>query len=171
MKEINSFNNNQKESNHITPKNNLKNIKSSYILKRIFNNILFEKLLSLIKYNNRTKKLLNITKNDYIEYTSQIEIEIIPSENKFSKFINVKHTDDNRKYFHIYFNNSNEERNRYYTIKDKKYKVKKVKILIDFQVKSFKELFKDCICIESITFKKFFRSNIIDMSSMFEGCK
>ena len=170
MKEINSFNSNKKESNHITSKNYCDNIKSSYILKRIFNNISYRKLLLLIKYNNKTKRLFNISLNDYIYY-SQIEIEIIPSENKYSKFINIRHTDDNRKYFHIYYNNSNEETNRYYIIKDKNYKVKKVKIIIDYQVQSFKELFKDCICVQTIIFKNFNRNNIIDMSSMFNGCK
>ena len=46
-------------------------------------------------------------------------------------------------------------------------KVTKIKIIIDYQVKSFKNLFNDCNCIESINFKKFYRNNITDMSFMF----
>ena len=46
----------------------------------------------------------------------------------------------------------------------------KIKIIIDYQVKSFKELFSGCYYIESINFKKFYRNNITDMSYMFAGC-
>ena len=46
-------------------------------------------------------------------------------------------------------------------------KVTRIKIIIDYQVKSFKELFIDCRCIESINFKKFYRNN---MSGMFSWC-
>ena len=48
-------------------------------------------------------------------------------------------------------------------------KVTKIKIIIDYQVKSF-SLFYKCECIESINFKKFYRDNITDMSWMFRGC-
>ena len=48
--------------------------------------------------------------------------------------------------------------------------VKKIKIIIDYQVKSFKELFGYCYCVGSIIFKKFYRNNITDMSYMFSGC-
>ena len=53
---------------------------------------------------------------------------------------------------------------------DEEDKVTKIKIIIDYQVKSFKKLFDDCECIESINFKKFYRNNINDMSYMFAGC-
>ena len=46
----------------------------------------------------------------------------------------------------------------------------KIKIIIDYQVKSFKELFYKCECIESINFKKFYRNNINNMNHMFFGC-
>ena len=39
-------------------------------------------------------------------------------------------------------------------------KVTKIKIIIDYQVKSFKNLFNDCNYIESINFKKFYRNNV-----------
>ena len=46
----------------------------------------------------------------------------------------------------------------------------KIKIIIDYQVKSFKELFNEVKSIESINFRKFHRDNITDMSYMFDGC-
>ena len=43
------------------------------------------------------------------------------------------------------------KKNKY--IIDDEDKVTKIKIIIDYQVKSFKELFDWCKCIESINFK------------------
>ena len=51
-------------------------------------------------------------------------------------------------------------KHEYYT--EEEDKVTKIKIIIDYQVKSFKKLFKECHCIESINFKKFYRNNITD---------
>ena len=48
--------------------------------------------------------------------------------------------------------------------------VSKISIIIDYQIKSFSELFLDCLSVEFIKFKKFFRNNITDMSAMFCGC-
>ena len=52
---------------------------------------------------------------------------------------------------------------------DENDKVNKINIIIDYQVKSFLELFSNCICIESIYFKKFYRNNVTNMSYMFNG--
>ena len=49
-------------------------------------------------------------------------------------------------------------------------KVSRIKIIINYQVKSFKDLFEYCKYIELISFKKFYRNNIIDMSGMFYEC-
>ena len=49
-------------------------------------------------------------------------------------------------------------------------KVKKIKLVIDYKVDSFENLFEDCNCIESINFKRFTRINIKDMRSMFWQC-
>ena len=48
--------------------------------------------------------------------------------------------------------------------------ISKIYIIIDYQVESFSNLFKNCRYIESINFKKFYRNNIIDMSYIFNGC-
>ena len=108
---------------------------------------------------------LNLSIKDYEIYT-QIEIEIFPEEEKYGDFINF---DYYRNYYHIYFNDNEKEiKNRY--IIGKKDKVTKIKIRIDYQVKSFEKLFFNCICIKSINFKKFYRDNINNMSGMFSVC-
>ena len=62
----------------------------------------------------------------------------------------------------------NEIKNKYsINIRDK---VKKIKIIIDDQIDSFKNLFELCECIDSINFKKIYRKNINDMSYMFNKC-
>ena len=111
---------------------------------------------------------MNININNYKEYSeiySPIEIEIKPVKNEYGKFINMK---ENEKYFHIYFNDNKEEIKRNYLNKNDD--ASKLKIIIDYQVKSFKYLFYYCECIEYIYFKKFYRNNINNMKFMFYGC-
>jgi hypothetical protein len=138
--------------------NFLEKIRSKYILKKIFNHLKTNIKLNIIKYNKETQNKLNLIIKDYKEYQeiySKIEIEIVPIGNKGGRFINFNKSE--QFYFHIYFNNSNKEIKRY--IINKSAKVKNIKIIIDYQVKSFKDLFKNCKCIESINFKKFYRNN------------
>ena len=86
-----------------------------------------------------------------------IEIEIIPTKDQYGKFININEND--KLYYHIYFNDNKEEiKNKYYI--EEEDKVTKIKIIIDYQVKSFKGLFYECECVESINFKKFYRNNV-----------
>ena len=117
------------------------------------------------KFNKKLQNRLNIDINYYKEY-SKIEIELKLDDNKYDKFINI--SDEETKYYHIYFDNSNEEIKRNYLKNNEK--VEMIKIIIDYQVKSLKELFKNCNCINSIFFKKFYRNNITDMSYMFYKC-
>ena len=91
---------------------------------------------------------------DYKEYSetfTTIEIEIIPKKGEYGQFINIDENDE--LYYHIYFNDNNEEIKNKYEI-DEEDKVTKIKIIIDYQVKSFKNLFSGCYCIESINFQK-----------------
>ena len=131
-----------------------KNIKSDYILKKLFYYLLKNKSLDIIKYNNNIKKRLNINIKDYKDYEkyleiySPIEIEIKTVNNEVGKFINMK---ENEKYFHIYFNDNKEEIKRYNLYKTEK--IIKIKIIIDYQIKSFYKLFNYCECIEYINFK------------------
>ena len=146
------------------------NIKSKYILKYIFNDLIIKKKsLEIIKYNKTIQTILDLKFLDYKEFSglySSVEIEIIPKQNKYDNFINFD--EELKDYFHVYFDDKNEEIERNYLNKEDK--IKKIKIKIDYQVKSFYKLFYRCNCIESIYFKKFTRNNIINVGSMFFGC-
>ena len=99
------------KSNQIKSKNKFKNIKSNYILRKVFNVIHKRISLEIIKYNINIQKRLNININNYKEFSevySSIELEIIPTQNKYGSFININKKED-KKYFHIYFNDNTEE--------------------------------------------------------------
>ena len=143
----------------------LEKIRSNFILKTIFRNLKINKYLNIIKYNKKIQRRLNLSFIDYKEYT-EIEIEIIPKENEYGKFINFKSFEE--KYYHIYINYSEEETKKNYI--DENERISYIIVKIDRQVKSLSKLFKECFVIESINFKRFYRSNILDMSYMFSGC-
>ena len=164
---MNSSNGINKEQ--LKSKDIFKNLKNDYFLIKLFDMLLTKKSLDIIKYNKNIKDRIKININNYKEYSglySSIELEIKTVTNKNGKFINI--SEKNGKYFHIYFNNNKEE------IKgqnfNKKKKLKIIKIIIDYQIDSFEELFRNCEYIESINFKKFSRKNITNMSGMFYNC-
>ena len=157
------------ERNPIKSSDIFENLKNNFFLEKLFNNLEKRKSLYLLKYNKNLKKRINITINDYKEYSeiySSIEIEIKPVINKYGKFINI--TDINNIYYHIYFNDNKEEIKRNHINNDEQIKI--IKIIIDFHVKSFIKLFHDSECIEYINFTKFHRNNIDNMSFMFNKC-
>ena len=148
---------------------NFENLKSNYILKKIFDNLKKINSLKITKTNKNLQKRLNLSINDYKEYSqlySSIEIELKIIDDKYDKFINIP--DEETEFFNIYFEGSNEEIKINY-LKEKE-KVNTIKIIIDYQIKSFKELFYKCKHIRTLFFKKFYRINITDMSEMFFGC-
>ena len=170
MELYNLLNNmNEKKVNQKKSMDMLLNLKNNYFLQKLFNNLEKRKILEIIKYNKNIKKRINININDYKECSekySSIEIEINPVINKYCKFINIKKEEEI--YYHIYFNNNKKEIKRNYI--DKNEQIKVIKIVINYQIKSFEELFYNCTFIESIYFKKFFRTNITNMSYMFYRC-
>jgi len=143
-------------------------IKCKYILKQIFQNIKQNKYLQIIKYNKKIQNKLDKSLEDYKEY-NQIEIDLNPISDYCcnNKFINLN--DNEKQYIHIFFNNNKKERNSY--VLEEKTKIQKIKIKLDFELKSLKGLFKNCQCLKEINFIKFNRKDIIDMSEMFKGCK
>ena len=160
--------NNKNESK----KNIWNNIKSKYILRQLLENIHYNKLLKLIKYNKSFQEKLDKDINTYKTYYNQIQIEVIPKPNSnvqfygsntFS-FINIPN--GKAKYFHIYFNDQNEEVHT--TQFDNK--VSKILIKIDQEIKSLKGLFENCAYIEKIRILNFRRNDINDMSYMFSYC-
>ena len=157
---------NNKENERDKTNSFIDNIGSNYILSDIYDLMTKKKKLEIVKYNKKLQNKLNLSIKDYKEF-SNIEIEIIPTKDKYGKFINVNKKD--KSYYHIYFNDNIEEIKNQYEIK-KRDKVRKIKVIIDYEVKSFEKLFYWCDCIESINFKKFKRNNITDMSCMFSIC-
>jgi len=89
--------------------NYLKNLKSNFILKKIIRLLKTNKSLEIMKYNNKLKKRLNMNLNDYRE-NSKIEIELRITDFGYGKFINI--LDNEEDYYHIYFDNSNEKKNK-----------------------------------------------------------
>ena len=141
------------------------NLKSDFIFKKIIMFMKRNKSLSIMKYNKKLQKRLNININDYKE-CSKIEIELKLVAGEYGKFINIP--DEDKEYYHIYFDNSNNEVTKCYL--EENDEVKMIKIIIDYQVKSLEELFDNCNYIESISFKKFYRNNITYMNYMFSCC-
>ena len=147
-------------------------VKSDYILRKIFNNLYSKVNLKIIKNNNKLKQRLEISLKDYIKIYNEIEIEIIPIETENltkEENIFINYPKEFKSYFHIYFNNnySQEIRRNYITKIDK---ANKIRIIIEPKIKSFKELFKRCYCIKELSFIKFYRTDINDMSYLFCGC-
>ena len=167
---MNFRNDNIKEKlKQIKSKDKYENIKSDYFIQKVFDNLQIRKKLEIIKYNKNIQKRIHINVNDYKEYSeiySLIELEIKPVNNISGKFINI--SEENKKYFHIYFDNNKEEVERYYLYRNEQ--IKSIKVIIDYQVKLFYKLFYGCNCIESISFTKFYRNNITNMSGMFFWC-
>ena len=169
-----SFFNKEVETFDLIFKNNYQDVKSKYILQKIFEYIQKKKLLEMIKYNRKLKQKLNININDYIKYSetySSIIIEIIPCYNKYGRFINLDlylYTIDN--YQLNFYNNKKEIKRNYINFLKEEDEITKIVIKIDYNIESLKGLFSGCECVESICFKQFYRNNIIDMSHMFSRC-
>ena len=78
-------------------KNILMNLKNINILKKIVNNIKKGKFYDIIRYNKNFQKRLSLSFKDFKEYSeiySSIEIEIIPVDNKYGKFININKNEE-----------------------------------------------------------------------------
>ena len=99
-------NNDKGNLNHLKSKYKLDNIKSKHIVEIIFDNIQKKKALDIIKHNKKLQNRININNNGW-KKLCEIEIEIIPIQNSFGKFININKEDE--LYFHIYFNDDKEE--------------------------------------------------------------
>ena len=84
----NSSKENNKENKSAKPNPIIDNIKSRYILSKIYDNMTKKKKLEIIKYNKKIQNRLNLDVKDYKEHC-EIEIEIIPTKGKYGKFINI----------------------------------------------------------------------------------
>ena len=150
---------------------NWKNIKSKHILKQIFNKLHKSTFFKIIKHNKYIQNLFGLELNDFKVCYEKIIIEIIPKRYlKYAYdenyFIRIKSNEE--PYFHIYFDDDKEEIKRAFIKKNES--VRKIKIIIDYEIKSFFNLFHNCEIIEKIYFIQFNRKDINDMSYMFFGC-
>ena len=72
--------NKNKENQINTPNNILSNIKSNYILSKIYDNIQKRKSLEIIEYNKQIQNRLNLSIKNYKEYSEiYTPIEILPN--------------------------------------------------------------------------------------------
>ena len=136
----------------------------SYVPKRIY--------LELLIHNKKLQKKLKISLDTYIKYSNQIEIEIkmitnLTLRNIEPNFININEKE--KSYYHVYFDEGNEEIKRNYI--DKNEKVSKIKVLIDMEVTSLWYLFCSCDQVKEIKFIKFNRIDFTDYREMFSQCK
>jgi surface protein len=148
----------------------IESIKSDYFLEKVYSRIPKNKCLGIVRFSKKMQKRLGLTIKDYKEYSetlTPIWIELTPVTGKYGQFINIEN-DEEKQYYHIYFNDSQEEVKKY-EIKEED-KVKIIKIVIDPPIKSFKSLFLWCECIKACSFKKFNRTNIDNMSNLFFKC-
>ena len=102
----------QGESKLIVANNQLKKVKSHYIIQLIFEYMTERKYLETIRYNKRIQKRIDININHYKAYSETktlIELDIIPKKGEYGEFININEKD--KKYFHIYFNDNKKKEN------------------------------------------------------------
>ena len=152
------------DKNSSINKNPLFKITSKYIIMQILDNLQQDVLLRIINYNKRLQKIMSIKKSDYEKEFSKIVIHINPKENSEGVFINLK----NYKSYHIYFNNKPGEIKQNYLKGNEK--ISSIKIILDYKIKKISQLFKDCICIKSLHFKRFQRNDVDNISELFSGC-
>ena len=142
------------------------NIKSKIILKKIFIQLGKNKFFNIIRYNKNLQNKFNICLNNYKKEYYEIEIEINMEDNSYDKFINVDK--EYIPYLHVYFDNNKEEIKRNYTNELDKFK--NIKVILNQENNSLKNLFRHRTLIKKINFIKFNRKDIIDMSSLFMDC-
>ena len=88
------------------------NIKSKYILKRIFKNLNKNKFFNIIKYNKILQKIFGLGINDYKDNFEKIIIEIIPKNfyrYDFHKEDFIIFKESNNSFYHIFFDDENDE--------------------------------------------------------------
>ena len=101
----------QGQSKLIASNNQLKNIKSNYIIKKFFGYMTERKSLLTIKYNKSIQKRIDININHYKAYSekySSIELDLILIKDAHKELININEED--KKYFHIYFNDNKKKK-------------------------------------------------------------
>ena len=122
-----------------------------------------------MRINKALQNKLDIDINTYKEMC-KIIIDIYPKRGIEGKLFNkIENTDES--YYHIYFDENKEEvKNNYISISEGS-KVSKIKLIIDTQVTSLNELFRNCKYIQKINIIRLRSRDIKDINSIFEGCE
>ena len=129
---VSTYKENNKENESAKPNPIIEKLKSDYFLQKLYDNMTKKKKLEIVKHNKKTQNRTNLSiKNhkEFLETFTTIEIEIIPTKDKYGRFININEND--KLYYHIYFNDNKEEIKNKYGIKEED-KVTKIKIIIDY---------------------------------------
>ena len=101
----------QGQSKLIVVNNKLRNLKSDYFILKFFGYMPKRKSLEAIRYNKSIQKRMHISINHYKAYFETkipIELDIIPKKFGCGDFININEED--KKYFHIYFNDNKKKK-------------------------------------------------------------
>ena len=136
----------------------LNQVKSSYILKRILDNLERNKFFNLIRYNKKLQKRLEKNIDDYKNEYLKVELEIIPIGNNFNIFINQSGKES---YYHFYINDNKEELKRNYLLRNDK--ATKIKVILDGEIKSFSKL----LVLKFERFNFFNAVHLLNINSIF----
>jgi surface protein len=153
-------------------------IRNRFVFKKIYDIIQKKKKLEIVKYNKKIQNRLNLSIDDYKEYSekySSIEIELTPLNSKEWDPINYSYYLCNADNIKIFINNDDKEEKKLDKIflknrNNKNEKNKIIKIILNHKVKNLHGIFQNCAEIKTICFNKFYRNNFTDMSKMFSGC-
>ena len=161
--EINIGNYNKDKTNSINNLILLDGVKSNYILTKLTQNLSRKTLLNMIRYNKQLQRKLNIELKDYEAYLqTEIELNFVQSYSNLEPINFINYVGD-KNYYHIFYNDSEQEGK-------KEENIRKIRIIIDRYIKSFKKLFYRCEAKE-INIIKCNRKDIINMNSMFKECR
>ena len=142
-------------------------VKSKNTLSTILSNLTEKKLLHYIRYSKTYQYKLNKNLDNYKLYES-IDIDMVPIDCPKGVFVNIQ--EENKERIHVYFNDGSQEQ-KINEIPLKNEEIKKIKIKVERSLNSYSKLFLNCRCIKKINFiNETKRDNIIDMSSMLQGC-
>ena len=104
-----------------------------------------------------------------LRYLTKIVAIIKNNNNPTDRLININN-EKKEKYYHLYMNYDAIESNNYFNKFINLRKNSKIKLIIDKEICSFKDLFNGLTYINYINFTHFIRSDIINMNNTFRNC-
>ena len=150
----------------------ISNIKSTYILKKVFENVEKFRYFKILQRNKAIRNKLNLSLDTYKKYYNQIEIELITKEN-IEKEKNIFINDAKIVFdYEVYFNSGLKEiQKRNYFNKNEK--ITRIRILIDIKGEtiSLSSLFENVQCIKEAKIIHCAQTKVNDISDLFFNCK